>query len=135
MGSGIPLTLILPRQARQAMLAHADYCHPNECCGLLAGDPGGLVHFVYPLTNADHSPISYTVDPREHFEALKHAERNGWELIGAFHSHPQGSPRPSATDLARASEPDWVYVIVSERALEAFRIVDRAATLVALLPG
>lgn len=136
MGVGLPVTqLKLPPQARQAMLAHAAFCHPDECCGLLAGDGGGLVRFVYALTNAEPSPITYTIDAREHFGALQHAERNGWELIGAFHSHPHGPPRPSATDLARAAEPDWAYVIVSEQRLHAFRIVDRIPTPVELLPA
>lgn len=115
-------TLVLPRQGWEAILAHADFCLPNECCGLLAGAPSGPVKFVYPLTNADASPWSYTIEPREHFEAWRHAERHGWELIGAFHSHPRGPDQPSQTDWDRAAEPDWVYLIVSHGEARAYCI-------------
>lgn len=94
------------------MLAHAYGCHPEESCGLLAADPAGRVRMAYPLTNALHSPTSYTVDPTEHFRALKHAERAGWDLIGVFHSHPHSSGYPSPTDVRLAAEPDWLYVLV-----------------------
>lgn len=125
--------LVLPRQGLEAILAHADFCFPDECCGLLAGEVGGLVRFVYPLTNAATSPVSYTIEPREHFEAWRHAERHGWELLGAFHSHPQGPDQPSVTDLALAAEPAWAYVIVSNRNLRAYRIADQVATEVELV--
>ncbi len=83
---------------------------------------------VYCLTNEEHSESAYTIEPVEHFGALQHAERQGWELAGAFHSHPHSSPYPSATDLRLAAEPDWLYVIVGladpERPLvRGFRLV------------
>lgn len=84
---------------------------PNEACGLLALDGDGVVE-VYPTGNLDGSPVSYTVPPQEHFEALNDAEARGWRLAGAFHSHPTGPPRMSATDLEKALEIDWVYVVV-----------------------
>ena len=59
-----------------------------------------VVRFVYPLTNANPSPTSFTIDPTEHFHSWRHATANGWDLIGAFHSHPGGPGRPSKTDLA-----------------------------------
>lgn len=90
--------------------------------------------FVYPLTNADHSPTAYTVAPEEHFGALMHAERNGWELIGAFHSHPRGPDELSATDLALASEPGWFYLVVTAEGVGAFRIAERRATRIEIVP-
>jgi proteasome lid subunit RPN8/RPN11 len=66
---------------------------------------------VYPLDNTQASATAYTIDPVGHFGALRHAERNGLELIGAFHSHPTGSAEPSATDVRLAAEPDWRWVI------------------------
>ena len=103
----------MPEQVRDAMIAHARFCYPEEACGLLACDPDGRVRMVYALTNAEHSPVAYTVDPAEHLKAMRHAERNGWELAGVFHSHTHSPAYPSPTDVARAVEPDWVYVLVS----------------------
>ena len=94
------------------MVAHARSELPNEACGLLAVDGDGCVRRAYRLTNVDASPTSFTVDPDEHFAALTDAESRGWSLGGSFHSHPRTDPVPSRTDIARALEPQWVYVIV-----------------------
>ncbi|CAN5115484.1 hypothetical protein BH18ACT5_BH18ACT5_06320 [soil metagenome] len=76
--------------------------------------------FVYPLTNAEESPVAFTIAPADHFGAWKHAEANGWEIIGAFHSHPQGPEGLSTTDVALATEPDWVYLVVTRGGVRAF---------------
>lgn len=94
------------------MIAHARACAPLECCGLLAADGDGALVMAYCLENADASPVAYTVAPADHFGALRHAERMGWELAGAFHSHPRSAAYPSPTDVARAPEPDWLYVVI-----------------------
>lgn len=121
-----------------AIVEYSRLCFPAEACGLVAGDEHGL-RMVYCLTNADDSPSSYTIDPAEHFGALRHAERNGWELVGAFHSHPHGPAAPSATDLARAAEPDWLWIVVGrpiERPeLRGYRIRDGLAAEEHLLVG
>jgi len=103
---------LVPPDVHEAIVAHARFCAPEEACGLLAVDDVGAVRMVYCLTNVDHSASSYTVDPTEHYHALMHAERNGWSLGGAFHSHPRSGAVPSGTDVERALEPGWLYVIV-----------------------
>lgn len=117
--------LRIPDDVREAILNHASNCAPNECCGLVASDEDGQISFAYPLTNCEPSPISYTVDPEEHFAALQHAESRGWTLSGAFHSHPKGPATPSVIDVQRANEPDWIYLIVGDGRLRGFRIKDR----------
>jgi proteasome lid subunit RPN8/RPN11 len=103
----------IPAQIRAAMVAHARFCYPEEACGLLAADDTGRLRMTYCLTNVERSPVSYTLDPTEHMRALRHAERNGWTLTGVFHSHTHTAAYPSRTDVARALEPDWLYVLVS----------------------
>ena len=102
----------IPVQIRDAMVAHAYFTHPLESCGLLAADGHGKLRMVYCLTNAEASSTRYTIEPTEHFRALRHAEGNGWELVGAFHSHPHTSAYPSPTDVRMAPEPGWLYVVV-----------------------
>ncbi len=99
-------------QIHEAMVAHAYFCHPEESCGLLASDPEGAIRMAYPLTNVLHSPTNYTIEPTEHFRALRHAERSGWEISGVFHSHPHTQGYPSPTDVDLATDPDWLYVVV-----------------------
>jgi proteasome lid subunit RPN8/RPN11 len=103
----------IPAQVRDAMVAHARFCYPEEACGLLAFDDDGKVRMVYALTNSEHSPVAYTIEPREHIKALRHAERVGWHLGGVFHSHTHTAAYPSRTDVSRAPEPDWAYLLVS----------------------
>jgi proteasome lid subunit RPN8/RPN11 len=129
----------MPDQIREAMIAHARFGAPREACGLLAADDAGRLRMAYCLTNLDASPAEYTVDPSEHIKALYHAEGNGWHLAGVFHSHPAGRAVPSATDVARALEPEWLYVIVGmaepdDPEVRAFRIVDGDVDEVALQP-
>ena len=104
--------LEVPAQIYEAMVAHSRFSYPEEACGLLAADGTGRLRMAYCLTNAEHSESSYTIDPTEHFRALQHAESRGWDLTGAFHSHPYSSAFPSSTDVRLAAEPDWVYFIV-----------------------
>ncbi|MGF1667638.1 MAG: M67 family metallopeptidase [Acidimicrobiia bacterium] len=123
--------ILIPAQAREAMLRHALSCLPEEACGLIAGDGEGAIRMVYPLTNAQRSRVAFTIDPVEHFRALQHADRNGWELIGAFHSHPTSEPYPSPTDIAQAAEPDWLHIVIGlrpEPELRMFRIRDGRVT-------
>jgi len=109
----------LPDQVRDAMVAHARFCAPEEACGLLAVDDDDRICMVYCLTNAEHSPVAYTLDPREHIKALRHAEMMGWRLGGVFHSHTHTEAYPSRTDVARALEPEWLYALVSLEDAEA----------------
>ncbi len=103
--------LVVPDQIRAAVLAHADFCRPEEACGLLAVDGSGALRMAYSLTNVERSASRFTVDPDEHFRALLHAERHGWEVAGSFHSHPSSAAVPSRTDVAASLSPDWVHLI------------------------
>jgi proteasome lid subunit RPN8/RPN11 len=123
--------LLLPAAAAEAIRAHEAFSLPDECCGLLAGLPG-VVRFVYPLTNANPSPASFTIDPFEHFHSWRHASASNWDLIGAFHSHPSGPSHPSKTDLALANEPEWTYLIVTKGEISGWAISDRKAAPIAL---
>jgi proteasome lid subunit RPN8/RPN11 len=103
--------MILPADMADEILDHCRAGLPNEACGLLAGDESGIRR-LYRISNADASPVSYTIDPTGHFAALQDAELNRWQLIGAFHSHVDGPAYPSPTDVAGAAEPDWVWLVV-----------------------
>ncbi len=121
--------IVIDPQIQAAMVAHAENCHPEESCGLLASDGAGVIRMAYPLTNVLASATNYTIEPREHVKALRHAESRGWEITGVFHSHPHTGAYPSPTDVRLAPDPDWLYVIVgmedrSRPVIRAFRIVD-----------
>lgn len=93
----------------------AERLSPEEACGLLAGQ-GSRVEVVIPVTNELHSQVRYRMDPAEQVKAFLEIERQGWELIGIYHSHPAGPDVPSQTDKAEAFYPDCVYFILSGQA-------------------
>jgi proteasome lid subunit RPN8/RPN11 len=109
---------------------------PLEACGLLAGRAGGSraggaaarCERFYPTDNTAGSSTVYTVDARQHLRAERDAEDAGLEIIGVMHSHTHTDAYPSPTDIARAPDPSWHYVIVSLReespVLRSYRIED-----------
>jgi proteasome lid subunit RPN8/RPN11 len=102
----------LDEDLRQAIIDHCLAGLPSEACGMLALD-GDRVVSVYPTANLDDSPKSYTIPPKEHYEALIDAESRGWTLSGVFHSHPRGPNGLSDTDIKKLTDPTWLYIVVS----------------------
>jgi len=118
--------VVIPDKVRRVIFDHCRRCYPEEACGLLAGDGRGGVVAAYPTANVDHSRDRFTVDPVEHFEAWRHAEAAGRELVGVYHSHPASVAVPSEHDVSGALDPAWLYLIVGpmdgEPELRAFWI-------------
>ena len=104
--------LELPQQIREAMIAHAVENLPDEACGLLAG-PDGRVEAAFRMQNADHSPKTYRLDPKEQIKVFNEIEDRGWQLAGIFHSHTRTEAYPSPTDQAQAFYPEALYLLVS----------------------
>ncbi|MEE9297681.1 MAG: M67 family metallopeptidase [Acidimicrobiia bacterium] len=130
----------LPDQIREALVAHARFTFPSEACGLMAADRDGELRMAYCLTNADESSTRFTVDPAEHFGALRHAEARGWHIAGAFHSHPRSEATPSRADIEGALDPSWIHFIAgpvdrAEVEVRAFRIVSGEASEIGLTAG
>ncbi len=111
-------SLLVPDEIQEAMTGHAAWAHPHEACGLLAGSQDAIA-MVFCLSNRDASPIRYTIDPREHYGAMRHAESRGWEIVGAWHSHPNGDAVLSKTDLELSPGGDWITVVVGGGLLSA----------------
>jgi proteasome lid subunit RPN8/RPN11 len=122
------MTLSLPRTFADAIIVQARSEHPNEACGLLAGS-NGTASKIFPMTNAERSPVIYRIDPKEQLRVFNEIEGHGLELVGIYHSHTRSPAYPSDTDVRQAFYPDAVYLIVSladrERPdLRGFRITD-----------
>ncbi|WP_121741793.1 desampylase [Natronorubrum halophilum] len=118
--------LVVPAEIRDRILERARDSRPAEICGVFGGEydpaPDGRsrVRSHYPAENVAETPRTrYRIDPEaqlEIFEALEGGA--GEEIVGFYHSHPRGPPRPSATDAAQATWPDRSYLIVSLEPLE-----------------
>jgi proteasome lid subunit RPN8/RPN11 len=93
--------LILTLKTWQAMRRHVSRCAPLEGCGLLTGNKE-RVERSQGIPNAEKSPVRYRMEPRAQWRAFQRIEAAGLELIGIYHSHPNGPNHLSPTDLAEA---------------------------------
>jgi [CysO sulfur-carrier protein]-S-L-cysteine hydrolase len=117
----------ISREQIDEIVRHAREEMPNECCGIVATADGAVVK-VFRATNAEASPVRYSLDPGEQLRISKEIDDSGWELGAIYHSHTRSKAYPSQTDVNLAFYPDALYLIVSlEDAdapdLRAFRIV------------
>ncbi len=118
----------LERQFADSMIAHARAEIPNECCGILAGAKGRVTR-LYHATNAKKSPFRYSIDPNDQLRIYKEIEKNGWNVLGIYHSHIQTEAYPSAVDIKTAFWSEPIYFIISlidkdRPVIRAFKIVD-----------
>lgn len=114
------------------MLLHARREPAIECCGLLAGRAGTIVR-IFPAANAAENPVtSYEISPKEIFERMREMRVEGIEMLGIYHSHPNGKNEPSPRDIEQAYYSEAVYFIISplndaEKLVRAFSIRDGRA--------
>lgn len=118
----------------EEMLRHVAGQAPLEACGLLAGRDG-QVEKVLLVRNQAQSPVRFVMDPYEQLAAFEWIDSQGLELIGIFHSHPDGPMGASATDIEEAAY-EVVHIIWSRLEgtwrLRGFWIEDGQVSEVAL---
>ena len=105
--------LTLRATADAGIRRHGRDAYPHECCGALIGR-GGLVTEALALPNAtaEGPRRRFLVRPVDYRAAERRAAERGGELLGFYHSHPDGPARPSQVDLDHAW-PAFAYVIVA----------------------
>jgi proteasome lid subunit RPN8/RPN11 len=118
----------LERRFADAIIEQALAEHPNESCGLLAGNDGVATR-IFKMTNAERSPVIYRMEPAEQLRVFNEMDEAHLELVAIYHSHTRSPAYPSSTDVQLAYYPDAAYLIVSLRDMEhpelrGFRIVD-----------
>ncbi|WP_018404638.1 Mov34/MPN/PAD-1 family protein [Marinobacter gelidimuriae] len=118
------LILNLPFEVVDALEWAAIGAYPEECCGLLLGHvpahSGANSHAVsvvkaQPVANSaapDERRYRYTMHPRQWLAAEREGQVTGLDIVGVFHSHPDGAAAPSGTDLELAL-PSLAYLIMA----------------------
>ena len=96
--------LILSRNHWRAMRRHVSRRLPLEACGLLAGK-NDRVESTLGICNEERSPVRFRMEPRAQWRAFQRIESAGLDLVGIYHSHPNGPDRPSPTDISEALYP------------------------------
>jgi len=107
----------VPRAVIEEIRSAGARSYPEECCGALLGRAAhGLksVLLARPFDNRDASERRrrYYVGPDAYREAEAWARRQGLDVVGIYHSHPDHPARPSEFDREHAW-PWYSYVIVS----------------------
>jgi proteasome lid subunit RPN8/RPN11 len=122
----------------EELMAHARREPLEECCGLVAGSDSVITR-ICAATNAASDPAkNYEIAPKELFRLMREIRAAGLELLGIYHSHPNGKNEPSARDIELAYYPGTPYFILSplppspdddaSRPFRAFSILDGRAT-------
>jgi proteasome lid subunit RPN8/RPN11 len=114
--------LIVNSEIAESIRGYGARDYPNETCGAmlgLDGAEGREVRALFPLTNRrEDSPRNRFSITGDDFRAAEHAaKKQGLELVGWYHSHPDHPARPSEYDREHAW-PWYSYVIVSVAAGE-----------------
>ncbi|MGH3740353.1 MAG: Mov34/MPN/PAD-1 family protein [Micromonosporaceae bacterium] len=125
--------LTLDQSIYDAIVAHARRDHPDEACGVVAGQAGSDVPSRHvPMENAERSTTFYRFDSMEQLRVWREMDDRDEEPVVIYHSHTATEAYPSRTDISLASEPGAHYVLVSTRdgsevEFRSFRIVDGEA--------
>ena len=97
---------------------HAQKDYPYECCGILLGkfeNGEKTVTQVLEILNEkedENIHNRYLIPSSKILETELYAIKNGLDIVGFYHSHPDHSAIPSAYDVEHAL-PVYSYLIVS----------------------
>jgi desampylase len=111
------LVLTLPAALQSQLVAAAREASPHECCGLLEGvrqADAVKVTALHPTANLASDPLAgFEIDPAVHLRLLRTLRGSGREIVGCYHSHPNGRAAPSPRDRANGCEDGFVWVIIA----------------------
>ncbi|HSZ73553.1 MAG TPA: M67 family metallopeptidase [Rhizomicrobium sp.] len=101
---------------RAQLEREAKLAYPQECCGLIEGArEGGTARAMalHPTRNLSTNNDHFEIDPSEHIRLMREARGRGAEIIGCYHSHPNGHAGPSERDREGAGETGFIWLIAS----------------------
>jgi len=98
---------------QQNLLGLAAASPDVEICGLLVGR-GARVERLVPARNVAADPArSFEIDPATLLAVHREVRAQGQQVLGHWHSHPNGLAQPSARDAARALDNGQVWLILA----------------------
>lgn len=109
--------LVLSPALRGDLLQRSRDGYPFEVCGVFLGRQEDKEVVVTELVeidnlNQDRRQDRYLMDPQGFLRADQRARREGLDIVGIWHTHPDHPAIPSVTDAAAAWE-GYAYAIVS----------------------
>jgi proteasome lid subunit RPN8/RPN11 len=113
------MTLSIQENALAKMTEDGIRTFPDEACGFLFGIEEGLHRTISTILIVNNSKEGdkrrrFEIAPRDYLKAELFAEREGLQLLGVYHSHPNHPAVPSEHDRI-AAQPWFSYIIISIR--------------------
>ena len=103
----------IAKAAWDTMLTHVEQTYPKEGCGVMIGTEESVMEAI-PLPNAYTGPQEdfFTIDPVDLRRTDERARKQGHNIVGIFHSHPDCDAYFSKRDLEHSC-PWYSYVVLS----------------------
>jgi proteasome lid subunit RPN8/RPN11 len=133
-----PLQDQIEKEARAAF--------PRECCGLAEGvreEQTVRVTAIHPARNLAAEADRFEIDPADQIRVIRTLRGTGRDIVGCYHSHPNGRAEPSERDREGAFGEDFLWLILAlaqgrdglDATLGAFTIGPAAICEVPIAPG
>lgn len=127
------MSVQLTDKVYQAILQHGEKDYPYECCGFLIGESDEDIKKIDEIRQQENErdesrETRYLIHPEEFMAAERYARKQGKEMLGIYHSHPDHPSRPSNYDREHAW-PWYAYLILSVQdgeaaTLQAWQLTD-----------
>jgi proteasome lid subunit RPN8/RPN11 len=121
------MTVCLSSELHARLIAWADAVPGREVCGLLFGEPNRIDHAEKINNISSNLEDEFEIEPASLIRAHRAARQGGPAVIGCFHSHPNGVPKPSPRDAASAAADGSLWLIIAGRDVSAWRAVGAGA--------
>ncbi|MFX1534848.1 MAG: Mov34/MPN/PAD-1 family protein [Promethearchaeota archaeon] len=110
------MTIFIKKSEVTKIFGHGEATFPEECCGVLIGTSNPTPRIIDARrvrnTNSGTRNRRYNIDPQEYMSIEESIEKEGLQLLGIYHSHPDHPSRPSDFDLNHAF-PNFSYMVLS----------------------
>ena len=116
--------IILAEAQRDILADYAQDAIPNESCAILLGkikENSTIISDIYLTENVAKSPSRFSISNEQLIRAYEMA-KDGKDVVGIFHSHPDSVAYPSSTDVKfmQINPVAWVIYSVRDSQFRAF---------------
>lgn len=117
------MRLEISREVLRWVLDQAVETPTVEVCGLLLGKGMHVTAAIAAANVAETPETAFEIDPRTLIAAHKMTRGGGTQIVGHYHSHPNGRTDPSERDAAMARGGE-IWLIVGDGDAAAWLVGD-----------
>lgn len=113
--------LSISRDHVEKLFAWAEEAFPKECCGLVLGHGDQVTQLELATNVATNPDTHFEIDPVALIKWEKASRSGDFDLLGYFHSHPNGLKQPSKADAEQASKDGRFWLIIADSAVTGWQ--------------